>query len=66
MFGRILITAMLFILIKELIDLMNLIEQGQYKAGLIVSGCWQGTNRERLYGELGCGSLCPIGDGSVG
>ena len=26
---------------------MNLIEQVQYKAGQIVSGCWQGTNREK-------------------
>ena len=34
-------------------DLMNLIEQVQYEAALIVSGCWQGTNHERLYDELG-------------
>ena len=39
---------------NQRIDLMNLIEQVQYKAGLIVSGCWQGTNRERLFDELGC------------
>ena len=38
-------------------DLMNLIEQVQYKAGLIVSGCWQGTNRVRLYDELGWESM---------
>ena len=38
-------------------DLMNLIEQVQYKAVLLVSGCWQGTNREKLYGELGWESL---------
>ena len=38
-------------------DLMNLIEQIQYKAALLVSGCWQGTNREMLYDELGWGSL---------
>ena len=38
-------------------DLMNCIEQLQYKAGLIVSGCWQGTNREELYDELGWESL---------
>ena len=38
-------------------DLMNLIEQVQYKAALIVSGCWQGTSRERLYDELGWESL---------
>ena len=38
-------------------DMMNLIEQVQYKAGLIVSGCWQGTNREKLNEELGWESL---------
>ena len=36
---------------------MNLIEQVQYKAALLVSGCWQGTSRERLYQELGWESL---------
>ena len=34
-------------------DLMNLIEQVQYKAALIVTGCWQGTSREKIYDELG-------------
>ena len=38
-------------------DLMQLIEQVQYKAALTVSGCWQGTSRERLYDELGWESL---------
>jgi len=38
-------------------DLMNLIEQVQYKAALIVSGCWKGTNCSRLYDELGWESL---------
>ena len=38
-------------------DLMKLIEQVQYKAALIVSGCWQGTSREKLYNELGWESL---------
>ena len=33
-------------------DLMNLIEQVQYKAVLIVTGCWQGTSREQLNDEL--------------
>ena len=28
-------------------DLMNLIERVQYKAALIVSGCWLGTSREK-------------------
>ena len=32
---------------------MHLVEQTQYKAGLVVSGCWQGTSREKLYKELG-------------
>ena len=36
---------------------MNLIEQVQYKAARIVSGCWQGTNREKLYDELEWGFL---------
>ena len=34
-------------------DFMNLIEQVPYKAALLVSGCWHGTNREKLYDELG-------------
>ena len=38
-------------------DLMNLIEQIQYKAALIVSGCWQGTSRVKLYDELGWETL---------
>ena len=42
---------------NQRIDLMNLIEQVQYKAGLIVSGCWQGTNPERLYDELSWESM---------
>ena len=38
-------------------DLMMLVEQVQYKAALIVTGCWQGTSREKLYDELGWESL---------
>ena len=38
-------------------DLMNTLEQVQYKAALIVSGCWQGTCRVKLYDELGWESL---------
>ena len=38
-------------------DLMHLVEQTQYKAGLVVSGCWQGTSREKLYKVLGWESL---------
>ena len=36
---------------------MILVEQVQYKAALIVSGCWQGTSWEKLYDELGWESL---------
>ena len=36
---------------------MNLIEQVQYNAALIVSGYWQGTSREKLYNDLGWESL---------
>ena len=42
---------------NQRMDLMDLIERVQYKAALIVSGCWQGTSRERLYEELGWESL---------
>ena len=36
---------------------MNLIEQVQYKAALIVTGCWQGSSRKKLHDELGWESL---------
>ena len=36
---------------------MNLVERIQYKAALIVTGCWQGTSRTKLYEELGWESL---------
>jgi len=42
---------------NQRMDLMKLIEQVQYSAALIVSGCWKGSNRERLYEELGWESL---------
>ena len=42
---------------NQRVDLMKLIEQVQYKASLVVSGCWQGTSRERLYEDLGWESL---------
>ena len=29
------------------------LEQTQYAAALAVSGAWRGTNRQRLYNELG-------------
>ena len=38
-------------------DSMGILEAIQYKAGLIVSGCWRGTNRVKLYRELGWESL---------
>ena len=38
-------------------DLMDLIERIQYKASLIVTGCWQWTSRVKLYDELGWESL---------
>ena len=38
-------------------DLMDLVEQVQYKAALIVSWCWQGTSRVKLYDELGWESM---------
>ena len=31
---------------NQRMDLMDLIERVQYKAALIVSGCWQGISRE--------------------
>ena len=36
---------------------MGLLEQVQYKAALVVSGCWQGTSRVKIYSELGWESL---------
>ena len=42
---------------NQRMDLMELIERVQYKAALIVSGCWQGTRRDKLYDELGWKSL---------
>ena len=37
--------------------ILTMVKQIQYKAALLVSGCWQGTSRERLYQELGWESL---------
>ena len=42
---------------NQRMDLMDLVERVQYKAALIVSGCWQGTSRVKLYDELGWESL---------
>ena len=41
----------------QLIDMMHALESMQYQAGLIVSKCWKGTNRQKLYNELGWESL---------
>ena len=38
-------------------DLMNTLESVQYKAGLIVAGCWKGTSKIKLFKELGWESL---------
>ena len=35
----------------------DILESVQYRAALIVSGCWKGTNRMNLYNELGWESL---------
>ena len=31
---------------NQLVDMMNSLESIQYQAGLIVTRCWKGTNRE--------------------
>ena len=36
---------------------MELLEKIQYQAGLIVTNCWKGTSRIKLYNELGWESL---------
>ena len=36
---------------------MELLEKIQYQAGLIVTNCWRGTSRVKLYKELGWESL---------
>ena len=36
---------------------MELLEKIQYQAGLIISNCWKGTSRVKLYKELGWESL---------
>ena len=37
--------------------LMKSLESIQYQAGLIATGCWKNTSREKLYNELGWESL---------
>jgi hypothetical protein len=41
----------------QLADMMDSLESIQYQAGLIVSNCWRGTNKVKLYKELGWESL---------
>ena len=36
---------------------MERLEKVQYQAALAVTGCWQGTNRNKLYDELGWETL---------
>ena len=36
---------------------MNIIERTQYQAALAVSGAWKGTNRDKIYEELGWETL---------
>ena len=36
---------------------MENVERVQYQAALAITGCWQGTNRNKLYDELGWESL---------
>ena len=38
-------------------DSMQLLESVQYQAALIVSGCWKGSSRAKLYADLGWESL---------
>ena len=42
---------------NQRMNMMNLIEQIQYKAALVVTGCWQGTSRVKIYDDLGLESL---------
>ena len=42
---------------NQSLESMHLIESVQYNAALIVSGCWKGTSRTKLYNELGWESL---------
>ena len=41
----------------QLIDMMNSLESIQYQAGRIVTHCWKGTNKLKLYNELGWETL---------
>ena len=36
---------------------MERVERIQYQAALAITGAWQGSNRAKLYEELGCETL---------
>ena len=40
---------------------MKKVERIQYQAALAVTGAWQGSNRSKLYDELGWESLSNLG-----
>ena len=42
---------------NQSLESMDLLEAVQYQAALIVTGCWKGTSRDKLYAELGWESL---------
>ena len=42
---------------NQLAESTSMLESVQYNAALIVSGCWKGTSRDKLYAELGWESL---------
>ena len=50
------------IFLNQLTDMMDSLESIQYQAGLVVSNCWKGTNKDKLYKELGWESLAHKGE----
>ena len=46
-----------YFLNHKLVSSMERVEKTQYHAGLAITGCWQGSNRNSLYEELGWESL---------
>ena len=42
---------------NQLKDSMQLLESVQYQAALIVTGCWKGSSKAKVYGDLGWESL---------
>ena len=42
---------------NQMKDMMDKLESIQYQAALIVSNCWQGTSKFKLYNELGWETL---------